>query len=169
MEIGIALGTNLGDKVATLRHAIDLIAHEVGELRACSRLYITSALVPPERAEEIQPDYVNAVIVIETRRSPRDVLNLLQDIERRLGRIRSERWCARTIDLDLLFAGDTMVNTPELQIPHPELPRRDFVLVPLVDVAPAWTHPMLNQTAKELLATLVEEKRQTYVKEVFER
>jgi len=147
----IALGANLGDARATLIHArAALAAHPDFRLRACSKLYRTPPLGPPD-----QPDYLNAVALLETRLSPLDLLAALQSIEAAHGRKRTVRWGARTLDLDLIDHGGTCLDTPALTLPHPEAHRRQFVLAPLCDIAPDWQHPRMGKTARELLEALI--------------
>jgi len=98
---------------------------------ACSSLYVSAPVGPPN-----QPDYINAAATLLTGLDPRDLLNHLQSIERAHGRERGERWGPRTLDLDLLVFGETIMNTRELVLPHPEICNRDFVLLPLHEIAP---------------------------------
>jgi len=128
----IALGSNLGDPPAQLRHAIDAVRALDGvSVTAVSSFYRTDPVGPPG-----QPDFCNAVAGIETRLAPEALLARLQAIERTAGRERSERWGPRTLDLDLLFYDDAVIDAPDLQVPHPRLAERAFVLVPLAEVAP---------------------------------
>jgi 2-amino-4-hydroxy-6-hydroxymethyldihydropteridine diphosphokinase len=102
-----------------------------------------------------QPNFLNAVAVLETELTARRLLWNLMLIERQLGRLRSSsRYGPRTIDLDLLFYGDQVIDEPELQLPHPEVASRAFVLVPLVELEPNLMHPVLGETAVNLLARL---------------
>jgi len=145
----VALGSNLGDPVGQVREALEELAGLPGSsLLACSRLYRTAPVGPPG-----QPDYVNAVAALETGLSPRALLQELQAIELRHGRRRGgTRWGPRTLDLDILIYGDDQIDEAGLTIPHPELPRRAFVLVPLADVAPKGTPIPGMGTLAELLA-----------------
>jgi 2-amino-4-hydroxy-6-hydroxymethyldihydropteridine diphosphokinase len=129
----IGLGSNLADPAAQVRQAMtDLAGLPETELLAQSALYRTAPVGPAN-----QPDYVNAVVRLETRLSPRGLLEALQAIERAHGRQRDgTRWGPRTLDLDILLYGDECLAEPGLQIPHPEMGNRAFVLVPLADVAP---------------------------------
>jgi 2-amino-4-hydroxy-6-hydroxymethyldihydropteridine diphosphokinase len=129
----IGLGSNLADPAAQVRQAMaDLAGLPETELLARSALYRTAPVGPAN-----QPDYVNAVVRLETRLSPRGLLEALQAIERAHGRQRDgSRWGPRTLDLDILLYGDECLAEPGLQIPHPEMGNRAFVLVPLADVAP---------------------------------
>jgi len=125
-------------------------------------------MTPPERPEETQPDYFNAVAIAESSFAPERILEELMRHEAALGRVRGARWSARTIDLDLLFVGGAVVHTSSLRLPHPELQFRDFVLVPLVEVAPVWRHPLLGKATVELLEALQKDRKELYVREVLE-
>lgn len=127
-EAFIGLGSNVGDRLAFLTRAIEELK-ALGPLRV-SRIYETSALGPP------QADFLNAVAAIETSLSPRELFEALKRIELTLGRIPRARWGPREIDLDLLLYGDEQIDEPDLKVPHPEMSKRAFVLVPLVELAP---------------------------------
>lgn len=101
-----------------------------------------------------QPPFVNAVFSIEPEIGPRELLSLLLDIEQKMGRVRKERWGPRLIDLDLLFYGDAVIGGEGLEVPHPRLHERRFVLAPLAEIAPGFVHPVLKKTVSELLAEL---------------
>ena len=135
----VGLGANLGDAAATLRDAIAALADlpDATLLRA-SRLYRT-----PAWGRTDQPDFINAVALVETSLDARDLLDALLAIERRFGRVRleGERWGPRTLDLDLLLFGDAVIDQAGLQVPHPHLHERAFVLLPLAEIAPALQVP----------------------------
>jgi 2-amino-4-hydroxy-6-hydroxymethyldihydropteridine diphosphokinase len=143
----IGLGANLGDRLATLRSAIVALGR-CGTLRAVSAVYETAPLGPP------QPDYLNAAVLFESGLGPRALLGELLGIERAHGRERVERWGPRTLDLDLLCAGDLVLDEPGLSLPHPELPRRAFALLPLLDVAPDARDPRSGSSYAQHLAAL---------------
>ncbi len=131
VEAYIGLGSNLGDPVHNIGSARLAIAKLEGvEEIAFSPLYGSRPVGPQD-----QPDYVNAVMRIKTRLSALDLLKQLQEIENAHGRVRSVRWGARTLDLDILLYAQQLINQPDLIVPHPELPNRAFVLYPLADVA----------------------------------
>ena len=119
----------------------------VGEVVAVSPIYDTQAVTP-----EPQPRYYNQVVALRTDRDLRDLLLALQGIERALGRRRGARWAPRTIDLDILLDGSTVVAEPDLIVPHPRLAERAFVLIPLADLAPDLVHPGAGRTIAELAA-----------------
>ncbi len=101
-----------------------------------------------------QPRFLNMAVEVETDLSPRELLALIQSIESALGRQRTIPKGPRTIDLDILFYGDIVMTTPELEIPHPRIAQRRFVLDPLAEIAPELRHPVTHQTAAEMLAEL---------------
>ena len=149
----IALGSNLGDSQTTLNQSVEMIKeHPKIELIACSNWHQTKPVGPP------QPDYLNGCITISTSLSPEDLLTFLLDVEQKFGRERKLRWGARTLDLDLILHGDLVLETPNLQIPHPRMHQRGFVLVPLAEIAPEWVHPVQNMTIEQLKEKLLTDK-----------
>jgi 2-amino-4-hydroxy-6-hydroxymethyldihydropteridine diphosphokinase len=122
----LALGSNVGDRLATLQRAVDLLGSVEGiRVVRSSRVFEAAPVGPP------QPDFLNAVIDIETTLDPRALLLACQGVERELGRERNERWGPRTLDVDVLTYDDLDVDEPDLRIPHPRMHQRAFVLVPL--------------------------------------
>lgn len=146
--IYIALGTNLGDRLANLRAAIDALLPEVPVVDK-SYVYET----PPWGFED-QPAFLNMVIKAETKLEPEALLTYLKRLEVDLGREQNFRWGPRLIDLDILFYDDLVLDSPPLVIPHPRLHERAFVLVPLADVAPDLVHPVLQRSVSDMLAEL---------------
>lgn len=144
----IGLGSNVGDRQANCRKALDALA-SAGRVIAVSSFYRTEPV-----GYRDQEAFINAVVALETDLSPRELLAECLRIEERLGRTRGLRWGPRTIDLDILLYGDRVVEEPELTIPHPRLALRRFVLEPLAEIAPAARHPVLKKTMKHLLREL---------------
>jgi 2-amino-4-hydroxy-6-hydroxymethyldihydropteridine diphosphokinase len=127
----VALGSNLGDRLATLQRAVDgLAAHPAITVRGVSGVYETDPVGPE------QPDYLNAVVLLWTPLSPRELLGVAHAEEQRARRVRGERWGPRTLDVDVLVVDGESVDEPDLHVPHPRMHERLFVLVPLADVAP---------------------------------
>ncbi|HVN16616.1 MAG TPA: 2-amino-4-hydroxy-6-hydroxymethyldihydropteridine diphosphokinase [Anaerolineales bacterium] len=144
----LALGTNLGDRLANLRAAIDALSPDVRVL-AQSHIYQT----PPWGYED-QPAFLNMAVKGETDLGPESLLKRLKQIEVELGREPTFRYGPRQIDLDILFYDDLILNQENLVIPHPRLQERAFVLVPLNDIAPELRHPVIGKTVREMLAGL---------------
>lgn len=143
--VAIALGSNLGDSRTILMAAIDQLSQDPKiKLQATSHWYQTAAVGPP------QPDYLNGCVSILTTYSPEVLLERLLAIESQFGRVRRERWGPRTLDLDVLLFGQSVIQTPTLTVPHPYLHERAFVLAPLAEICPGWIHPVLKQTIAEL-------------------
>lgn len=133
IEAYLGLGSNLGDSIATLKSACLAIAAVDGiQLLALSAFYRSKPVGPQD-----QPDFVNAALRIGTTLSAEQLLDALQSIENQHGRIRTQHWGPRTLDLDILLYDDQQINTQRLRIPHPEIPFRGFVLYPLQEIAPA--------------------------------
>ena len=145
----VGIGSNLGDREANLRRAIELLSAEDGiEVIAVSELRETEPVGPVE-----QGPFLNGAVQVETSLGPRELLGRLLALENRLGRVRSERWGPRTIDLDLLLYGVESIEEPGLTVPHPRLHERRFALEPLVDLDPALEIPGLGPIST-LLAKL---------------
>jgi 2-amino-4-hydroxy-6-hydroxymethyldihydropteridine diphosphokinase len=144
----IALGSNLGNRAANLRTALEMLAQTAGiSITAVSAIYETAPVGGPE-----QDPYLNACAALVTKLTPTRLLLMMLDIEKKMGRVRKVRWGPRIIDLDLLLYGEIMMNTPLLELPHPRMSERDFVLIPLADIAPNQIIPGLNQTVAIILA-----------------
>ena len=144
-EIYLLLGSNLGDRLHYLQEARKLIAEKIGEISLASGLYETE----PWGISE-QPPYLNQALQVSTSLPPTDLMHSLLHIEQQLGRSRGGKWGPRSIDIDILFYGNTILNTPDLVIPHPELPHRNFALIPMLEIAPELVHPQLGKTIEEL-------------------
>lgn len=145
-QVAIALGSNVGDSYATLKSALQVLNATPGiQVQNASPVYQTVAIGPP------QPDILNACALLTTTLSPRELLETLLQTEAKFGRMRRERWGPRSLDLDLLLFDDLILKEPGLQIPHPGLTERAFVLVPLAHIAPDWIEPVSRQTIANLL------------------
>ena len=130
VRAAIGLGSNLGDRLALLKHGLDRLCR-LGSMIGVSSLYETAPVGGPD-----QDPYLNAVGLIETTFSAHDLLAALLEIESAAGRVRNERWGPRTLDLDLLVFDDLCLDGPDLEVPHPRAHERRFVLAPLVEVWP---------------------------------
>ncbi len=127
MRAFLALGSNIGDRRHTLREAVGAIP----ELVAVSPVYETEPVGGPE-----QDQFYNIVVELDTRRTPRELLALCHELEQAAGRVRVVRWGPRTLDVDVLMVGDLLVDDEDLTVPHPRMAQRNFVMVPLLDLAP---------------------------------
>jgi len=146
----IAMGGNLGNVAESFRQARrDIAALTATRVTASSLMYTTPPLGPAG-----QPDYLNAVLLVSTALEPLQLLDALQTIENTHGRERGERWGARTLDLDILDYGNRVLHSERLTLPHPRLHERQFVLLPLCDIAENWQHPLLRQSASSMLRSL---------------
>lgn len=150
----VGLGTNVGDRPDSIERAVDALdgRPDIRVIRQAS-LYETEPVGPVD-----QPWFLNTVVELDTGLGAEALLAQLKAIETDLGRIPRERWGPREIDLDLLLSGDSVIRTSELVVPHPELPKRRFVLVPLAELAPDLVHPELGQSLERLLRACVDEK-----------
>ncbi len=147
--VAVALGSNLGNSRAILETAVQILRESPGIiLEAQSLWYQTRAVGPP------QPDYLNGCLRLRSNHSPDHLLELLLNIETQFGRVRHQHWGPRTLDLDLLLYDQRVIKTPRLTLPHPRLHQRAFVLVPLAQILPDWSHPIYHQTISELVKTV---------------
>lgn len=146
-NVYLLLGSNLGDSIKNLESACNLIGQSCGKITARSSLYRTGAWGLKE-----QPDFLNQAINISTPVQPIPLLALLKNIEKQLGREETVQWGPRIIDIDILFYGETILDTPQLQIPHPAITERRFTLEPMNEIAPAFIHPVLQTSIAQLLA-----------------
>lgn len=142
----ISLGSNLGDRLENLRLAKLHMEEAFGAVLAESSVYETAPW-----GNLNQPNFYNSVLSFHKKENPFDVLETLLAIEHQMGRVRRERWGIRLIDLDLLFLGDAVLDDGRMELPHPRLHLRRFVLAPLCEIAPDFVHPVLEKTLSELL------------------
>ncbi len=136
----LGLGSNLGDRLGYLREAVDTLRPSVKQV---SRLYETEPVGGPAG----QGPYLNIVVELDTEAAPRELLAVCHRLEAAAGRVRSERWGPRTLDVDVLWIDGVTLDTPELQVPHPRMFERRFVVAPLADVAPDLVPPDWEQRA----------------------
>lgn len=147
----LLLGSNMGNSLEYLEEAQVLLEERVGALIQKSARYRTAAWGNTD-----QPDFINQVLKMETPLLPQDALGTILAIEKDMGRSRAEKWGPRTIDIDILYYEQEVINTPDLQIPHPCLHERAFTLVPLCELEPSFMHPVLKQTNSQLLHSLTD-------------
>lgn len=144
-QIILHTGSNMGNRIANLQTANALIKKRIGRMIAASKYYETAAWGITD-----QPDFINQALRIATHLSAQEVLVNIQAIETAMGRIRQQKWGKRLIDIDLIFYAQQVVEEENLQVPHPFLQERNFVLVPLQEIAADWIHPVLQKSVAEL-------------------
>jgi 2-amino-4-hydroxy-6-hydroxymethyldihydropteridine diphosphokinase len=138
----LLLGGNLGDREANLKKAIELLDHKIGKVISISALYETAAWGKTD-----QPPFLNQAVGLQTNLTALEVLELALSIEQELGRVRKDKWGERLIDIDLILFGNEIINIPDkLQVPHPHMQNRKFVMEPLAEIAPEVIHPVLGET-----------------------
>ena len=145
-KVFLQLGSNLGDRELLLKDAMLAIENRVGNIVDFSKVYESV----PWRVEG-QDNYLNQMLKVKTTLLADQVLSVVLDIEKQLGRIRLEKWGERLIDIDIIFYNDSIIETPDLCVPHKHLHERMFVLTPLHNIAPEMIHPKYNKTIEELL------------------
>jgi 2-amino-4-hydroxy-6-hydroxymethyldihydropteridine diphosphokinase len=148
-KVYMGLGSNLGERIELLKEAIRMIGESAGNIVALSPVYETEPV-----GMDSGGDFLNMVACIETDLSPSGLLGRILMIESKLGRIRCEtRYSSRTIDIDILFFNDEIIESDSLSVPHPRLHLRKFVLIPLNELAPGLVHPVSGRTIRELLSS----------------
>ncbi len=157
-KIFLALGSNLGDKLNNLKEAESLLNSNNVDVVKVSNVYITQPYGYID-----QDTFLNECLLAYTQLSPNQLLALINRIETRLKRKRIIKWGPRTIDIDILFYGNSVINSDDLTIPHPEIQLRDFVLRPLMDLDPEFVHPVLNLSIKALYSS-IRDNCELYVK-----
>jgi 2-amino-4-hydroxy-6-hydroxymethyldihydropteridine diphosphokinase len=145
----ISIGSNLGDREENCAHAIKLLKENGITVKKQSSMHETE----PWGVKD-QPKFINMAVEVETDKKPEELLRVLKEIEKEIGRTETTKWGPRVIDLDILFYDDLILKTPVLEIPHPLLQERDFVLKPLSEIAPDKKHPVSGKTVKEMLENL---------------
>ena len=150
MKYYLSLGGNVGDTREIFRGALHEIGIEIGEI-----LSISDVIVTPPWGFEAENDFMNMAAVVESDKSPEKVLEDIWEIEKRYGRVRpigAKGYSSRTLDIDIIFIDDMVIDTPSLKVPHPLSHRRRFVLEPMYQIAPNYIHPVLHKNLDELLA-----------------
>ncbi|MCX7703004.1 MAG: 2-amino-4-hydroxy-6-hydroxymethyldihydropteridine diphosphokinase [Planctomycetota bacterium] len=147
VTVALSLGSNLGNRSKNIVCAIKMLSSiPMTKLLACSRIYETA----PVGSRKKQPYFLNACILLRTHIPPYKLLKYSQAVEKRLGRKRKRRWCPRSIDVDILLYGKAVLKRNVLEVPHPRMCLRRFVLHPLCEIAPFLRHPEIGLTVAEL-------------------
>jgi 2-amino-4-hydroxy-6-hydroxymethyldihydropteridine diphosphokinase len=141
----LSLGTNLGDRFANLQRAVEHLQKHL-TVTAVSPVYATEAWGVTD-----QPSFLNACVAALTELSPRELLNVIKEIEREMGRTPTRHWGPRLIDIDIIFYSHQVVSEPDLTIPHPHVAERAFVLAPLADIIPNFVHPLTGESVQAML------------------
>lgn len=145
-KVFLLLGSNQGDSKVIVAKARTLLQERLGSIVQSSGIYRTAAWGKTD-----QPDFLNQALEVHTQHSPIASLAIINQIENELGRQRTEHWGQRNIDIDILFFDQEIIHTARLVIPHPELHKRNFALIPLCSIAPQWIHPILKCSMADLL------------------
>lgn len=144
----IAIGSNLGEREQLIRQGIEGLR----DLEGCTVEQVSGIITTKPYGVTDQPDFLNGMVALRTLLLPEELLGQLHRIEQEAGRKRSLRWGPRTLDLDIIFYDHAVIDTKELQIPHPDMQNREFVLKPLAEIAPYYRHPLFGKTVQEMLA-----------------
>jgi len=145
INVFLSLGSNMGNRAANLAAAFELIQKEIGKVAKKSHLYETEPW-----GNKDQDTFYNQVLMVNTTLDPRDLLVAITKVERAMGRERREKWGPRVIDIDILFYGKRVIRDKGLEIPHPELHKRGFILAPLLEIAADYVHPIFDKQIDEL-------------------
>jgi 2-amino-4-hydroxy-6-hydroxymethyldihydropteridine diphosphokinase len=146
MRVFLSLGGNLGNTQEIFKQSYPAIENKVGEILQKSSLYRTAAWGFKDQA-----DFINQVILLESELNPQEILTEIQAIEKQFGRERIVTWGPRTLDLDILFIEDLIIHNEKLQIPHPHIQNRKFILIPMHEIAESFEHPESKKTIAELV------------------
>jgi 2-amino-4-hydroxy-6-hydroxymethyldihydropteridine diphosphokinase len=144
MTTALGLGSNLGDRLGNLRTALNFLRESFTVVKT-SDVFETAPWGVTD-----QPCFLNACLLMECEIAPEALLERVKGIEKKMGRLTARRWGERCIDIDILLMGSLVRDTPDLRIPHPDMHRRDFVLIPLAQILPHWLHPCMGRTVASL-------------------
>ena len=144
----LLIGGNLGNRIENLTKAISAIEKDIGKIIKVSAIYQTASWGITD-----QPDFLNQVLLVTTKFSAAETMQIILSVENKMGRIRTLKNASRIIDIDILFFNDEIINSRLLTIPHPEIQNRKFVLIPLNEIAPQLLHPVFKQSIQNLLST----------------
>ncbi len=146
-SVYLLIGGNLGNRIENFNVAKAFISSELGKIIKTSSIYETAAWGITD-----QPDFLNQVLLIESKLPAQKIMQLILSIENKLGRVRTQKNASRIIDIDILFYNNEIINEMGLTVPHPEIQNRKFALIPLIDIAPDFVHPILKLSLKHLLS-----------------
>jgi 2-amino-4-hydroxy-6-hydroxymethyldihydropteridine diphosphokinase len=146
-HVYLLLGGNTGNRMKNLNNAVEMIGYEIGKIIRTSSVYETEPFGFRDKRQ-----FFNMCVLVETELSPQQILKVIPEIEASLGRKRkTEKYVSRTIDLDILFYDDIILNELSLKIPHPEFHKRNFALIPMAEISPEFIHPIIGKTVGRLL------------------
>jgi 2-amino-4-hydroxy-6-hydroxymethyldihydropteridine diphosphokinase len=145
-KVYLLIGGNMGNRVQNLHKAVEWLKTDCGPVQQVSNLYETAAWGKTD-----QPSFLNQAVLLYTSLSAQQLIKTILAVEEKMGRHRMEKFGPRIIDIDIIFYNDAIIHEPDLTIPHPQLPNRRFVLVPLQEIAAGFIHPILHKTIDQLL------------------
>lgn len=146
MKVTLLLGSNLGEREEHIQTVVRLLQQKGMTIEKTSSIFITQAWGNTE-----QPDFYNCAVQVHTDLSAGELLDVILSAEQQMGRVRTVKWAERIIDIDIIYYGNEVIDTPSLVVPHPEMQNRRFVLVPLAEIDPDHIHPLLYKSNAELL------------------